>query len=331
VPSGTALVPGKLYLRLYHGRTKPDEQLQDWGFDGPMFGPLAGYIHTYCSTFRLIGEDHAEEIWLETHGDLIAWNGSYYGDLEVFVAGPSDKVLGDQATRPKTENTLRAPWTLHFDRDGTEDIAIIRDADGHDLANSRHFWRPEGNDPVPGTLAAMRAMKAAPQMLKALTAAEAFVRGFEGDERQDGIEALLAAIRGAIAEANGTPDARAAKSPSPIIIKVRGGVVQDVRNVPPVCEYLIVDYDDLQEQGTLKPMVSPALPPDPEGMNEARLGWAAQAVRAFQEATGADDEDALSDLLADLMHWADRNKYDFDAALLRARDHYHAETLGDGG
>ncbi|OWK35436.1 hypothetical protein [Fimbriiglobus ruber] len=70
------------------------------------------------------------------------------------------------------------------------------------------------------------------------------------------------------------------------------------------------------------------LPPDPEGMNDKRSAWAGAAIAAFQETTGTDDEDALSDLLGDLRHWADRNNYDFEAASLRARCHYEAETGG---
>lgn len=61
---------------------------------------------------------------------------------------------------------LNAPWTLHFDRDGTEDIAVICDSNGEDLATSLHFWRPEGDDPTPPTLAGMQAMKAAPALLE---------------------------------------------------------------------------------------------------------------------------------------------------------------------
>ena len=38
------------------------------------------------------------------------------------------------------ENELNAPWTLHFDGDGTEAVGIICDNTGHDLARSRHFW-----------------------------------------------------------------------------------------------------------------------------------------------------------------------------------------------
>lgn len=61
-----------------------------------------------------------------------------------------------------------SPWSLRFYRDGTEDIAVILEADGEELAYSRHFWLPEGNDPVPPTLTAMRLMATAPKLLTAL-------------------------------------------------------------------------------------------------------------------------------------------------------------------
>jgi hypothetical protein len=38
---------------------------------------------------------------------------------------------------------LTIPWTLHFDRDGTEDVAVICDPHGEDLVTSLHFWLPE--------------------------------------------------------------------------------------------------------------------------------------------------------------------------------------------
>jgi hypothetical protein len=71
------------------------------------------------------------------------------------------------------------------------------------------------------------------------------------------------------------------------------------------------------------------LPPDPENMNGDRAKWAKAALRAFRKATSADEEEALGDLLCDLMHWSDRNNMDFDAALDRARMHYEAETASD--
>jgi hypothetical protein len=68
------------------------------------------------------------------------------------------------------------------------------------------------------------------------------------------------------------------------------------------------------------------LPPDPEKMNGNRAEWAGAAIRHFQCCTGTDIDDALCDLLCDLMHWADRNDFDFEAQLRRASMHYEAET-----
>ena len=68
------------------------------------------------------------------------------------------------------------------------------------------------------------------------------------------------------------------------------------------------------------------LPPDPEKMNGDRVKWAAAALHDFRCATGTDREDSLADLLCDLMHWSDRNNFNFEAELSRARMHYVAET-----
>lgn len=69
-----------------------------------------------------------------------------------------------------------------------------------------------------------------------------------------------------------------------------------------------------------------SLPPDPEGMNDDRAEWAHAAILAFEKTTGSEREESLGDLLADLMHWCDRNNQDFDLALDRARAHYQEET-----
>jgi hypothetical protein len=75
--------------------------------------------------------------------------------------------------------------------------------------------------------------------------------------------------------------------------------------------------------------MSRKLSPDPENMNGERAGWAERALRHYLDITGTDYEDALGDLLCDLMHWSDRNNFDFEAALFRARMHYEAETATD--
>ena len=65
IAKGTALEAGKMYLRLYHGRSNPDQDMDEWGFVGPTFGPLSCYVHTYCSTFRIYSESETNEIWLK--------------------------------------------------------------------------------------------------------------------------------------------------------------------------------------------------------------------------------------------------------------------------
>ncbi|MFZ0210681.1 MAG: hypothetical protein WAL59_32035 [Roseiarcus sp.] len=64
--------------------------------------------------------------------------------------------------------------------------------------------------------------------------------------------------------------------------------------------------------------------------NLDRAAWADAALHVFRTKTGCDPEDSLGDLLCDLMHWADKSNFDFDAALFRARDHYLAE-IEEGG
>lgn len=71
------------------------------------------------------------------------------------------------------------------------------------------------------------------------------------------------------------------------------------------------------------------LPPDPEGMNDERAQWAETAIKAFMRETGTDPDDAVADLIADLMHLCDRdwaNYGKFGAQLARAKRHYKEET-----
>jgi hypothetical protein len=91
VATGTRLVSGKIYLRLYHGRTDPDQEMDDWGFVGPIFGPLTCCVITYCNTFRMYGESVHHELWLDRHDDMLVWDTSYYGDMEIFVASTADQ------------------------------------------------------------------------------------------------------------------------------------------------------------------------------------------------------------------------------------------------
>jgi hypothetical protein len=85
VAAGSPLLSGKLYLQLYHGRSDPAQEMDDWGFDDPTFGPLTHVVDVYLTHVRLYG-DGPVELWLETRDDMIVWKCLYYGDMSVFVA-----------------------------------------------------------------------------------------------------------------------------------------------------------------------------------------------------------------------------------------------------
>jgi hypothetical protein len=86
---------------------------------------------------------------------------------------------------------------------------------------------------------------------------------------------------------------------------------------------------ECDRDGPLREFRAVEIPPDPERMNDERAEWASSALAAFMSQTGTDREDAVADLLCDLMHWCDRNGQGFGRELARAQDHYAAETLGD--
>jgi hypothetical protein len=89
VPSGSPLIEGKLYLRLCHGRKDPAQEMDDVGFVGPTFGPLNCVVQRYFDAISLDGRND-EDLWLEKYADMIAWDGAYYGDIAIFVAGRHD-------------------------------------------------------------------------------------------------------------------------------------------------------------------------------------------------------------------------------------------------
>ncbi|EAQ81497.1 hypothetical protein [Blastopirellula marina] len=68
------------------------------------------------------------------------------------------------------------------------------------------------------------------------------------------------------------------------------------------------------------------LPSDPEGMNDSRADWATYGLEAFISQAGTDRESAMTDLLCNLMHLADRTGTHFEDELDRARMHYSCET-----
>jgi hypothetical protein len=72
-----------IYIRLFHGRTDPTQDMDDWGTDGPILGPYT-YIHiTYTCLIRL-GTPDANDHELHLPEDLIYYDCIYYGDWTIF-------------------------------------------------------------------------------------------------------------------------------------------------------------------------------------------------------------------------------------------------------
>ena len=73
----------KVAIELFHGRTSPDEQLETWGRQGPVF--LVEYVHvTYCGDIKLGLPEPAGDGDLHYVDDLVYYDGIYYGDWSVF-------------------------------------------------------------------------------------------------------------------------------------------------------------------------------------------------------------------------------------------------------
>jgi len=100
-----------LYLYLFHGRENPDQNLDDWGEEGPTFGPLQ-YVHTtYRDDIKVLAAGAADSVVLSTVGDCLYYDGMYYGDWSVYEAdSPTrDLVQIDEAKAkpPKVESTAK--------------------------------------------------------------------------------------------------------------------------------------------------------------------------------------------------------------------------------
>lgn len=83
-----------LYIGLFHGRKDPDEQLDDWGCNGPIIGPLK-YIHTtYLSHIklefireadsRLYGFNTNEMKELTINDEMVLFQDVWYGDWTTY-------------------------------------------------------------------------------------------------------------------------------------------------------------------------------------------------------------------------------------------------------
>ena len=73
-----------LYIRLFHGRTDPKQDMDDWGSDGPIFGPYNFAHTTYQCRLKLGKHDGSCDELHIVEPDMVFYDGVYYGDWSVF-------------------------------------------------------------------------------------------------------------------------------------------------------------------------------------------------------------------------------------------------------
>jgi hypothetical protein len=86
--TGLKYAPPGMYLKLFHGRDDPDEEMNNWGFDGGYIGPLQWAHTTYLHHFRVHPVESTEDFDLLFEKDLLVFNGKYYGDWSLFMHDP---------------------------------------------------------------------------------------------------------------------------------------------------------------------------------------------------------------------------------------------------
>ena len=72
-----------VYIKLLHGRDDPNQDMEDWGFNGPVLGPFEAVHFTYRDHIRCIRSGGAQEIELGFTDDLLTYDGKHYGDFEI--------------------------------------------------------------------------------------------------------------------------------------------------------------------------------------------------------------------------------------------------------
>ena len=119
-----------LYLKLWHGHRDPDEQLNGWGEDGPIFGPFAFFHMTYGCEIKF-GDAHC----LTFVEDFVFYDGMFYGDWSFF-----DQMDDSMSSRLIGFDPVKA---VRADRlPGTEQLCHVS-KEGGDSTKGGHIMDPQ--------------------------------------------------------------------------------------------------------------------------------------------------------------------------------------------
>jgi hypothetical protein len=76
-----------VYIKLFHGRKDPNQNMDDWGDPGPILGPFQWVHGTYCNDLKLgdINSPSDSLGELPIYKDLVYYDGVFYGDFSVIA------------------------------------------------------------------------------------------------------------------------------------------------------------------------------------------------------------------------------------------------------
>jgi hypothetical protein len=82
------------YISFFNGRNNIDEEIENWGYQGPLLGPLM--VSFTEGKLRFDGYDNEQaELYTTPDGKLCIIDGKYYEDFEILTT-----------TDPQTQETL---------------------------------------------------------------------------------------------------------------------------------------------------------------------------------------------------------------------------------
>jgi hypothetical protein len=99
-----------MYLKLFHGRKHWAENMECWGFEGPVF-EIKGFVHSTYNTHLWVdhkGTGNGDELCYV--GDCLYYDGSFYGDWSVFESERTPSL--EAALQPFDVEKARVPEAI---------------------------------------------------------------------------------------------------------------------------------------------------------------------------------------------------------------------------
>lgn len=170
-----------VYVHLFHGRRDPDQDMDDWGEDGPLIGPFQGVHTTYRDEIKGIIEGEAEWYASRAPGDdMIYFRGVWYGDWTVVGHDEARELVlkGTRLCWPKDLTPVerhqacsRCGDPLHHKKPGSEGISVLNPRTGermHDVCRNIVFGKSPDTSPldrlVRASTAALEALRNVPEV-----------------------------------------------------------------------------------------------------------------------------------------------------------------------